>query len=239
MNLIWVMPAEGAAMGQSVLIITGAQEPIDIHADLIGVFRTNATLVIAVDGGLDRALLAGIDVDLIVGDLDSVSPGAIARAHAAGVTVEKHPVDKDATDLELALERAIARGVTEIFVIGGQGDRFDHLAGELSVLASSRWRPARITAVYGTARLDVLHDGANLELAATTGSLISLIPTNADVSGVTTTGLVFALHDEVLRIGETRGVSNRFATPTAAISLRMGTLLVIQPFALREHERGA
>jgi thiamine pyrophosphokinase len=54
--------------------------------------------VIAADSGLDHAVRLGVAVDLLVGDLDSVSADAIALA----ASVQRHPVDKDATDLAIA-----------------------------------------------------------------------------------------------------------------------------------------
>ena len=58
--------------------------------------------VIAADGGLDRAAALGLDVDVVIGDLDSVSAEALAAAEAAGARIVRHPEAKDATDLELA-----------------------------------------------------------------------------------------------------------------------------------------
>src|SRR3954464_7604601 len=57
------------------------------------------TLVIAADAGILEAERLGLRVDLLVGDLDSAPEDAIARAPR----VERHPVDKDASDLELAV----------------------------------------------------------------------------------------------------------------------------------------
>ena len=59
--------------------------------------------VIAADSGMDHALALGVEVDLLVGDLDSVLPESIPLAKR----VERHPWDKDVTDLELALLAAL------------------------------------------------------------------------------------------------------------------------------------
>ena len=73
-------------------------------------------LVIAADSGLHVARALNLRVDLLVGDLDSVSPEAIADT-----PIERHPVDKDATDLELAIDAAVRRGASHMVVIGGSG----------------------------------------------------------------------------------------------------------------------
>ncbi len=83
-------------------------------------------LVIGADSGVEHAAALGRHVDIAVGDFDSVSPAALAAAEAAGAEVLRHPPDKDATDLELALDLAVARGARRITVVGGHGGRFDH-----------------------------------------------------------------------------------------------------------------
>ena len=62
---------------------------------------TDAT-VIAADGGLRLSPILGLRVDVVVGDMDSVSAAELAAAEQAGARIERHPTDKDATDLELA-----------------------------------------------------------------------------------------------------------------------------------------
>ena len=70
-----------------------------------------------------RGPAVGIDVDVLVGDLDSVSAEGLAGAEAGGVSVERHPVDKDRTDLDLALQRVVDDGFAECLVLGGGGGR--------------------------------------------------------------------------------------------------------------------
>ncbi|MGZ4717770.1 MAG: thiamine diphosphokinase, partial [Acidimicrobiales bacterium] len=81
---------------------------------------------IAADSGIEHALALEWPIDLAVGDFDSVSAAALAAAEASGARVERHPVAKDSTDLELALDAAAARRPDEIVVVGGHGGRVDH-----------------------------------------------------------------------------------------------------------------
>ena len=69
-----------------------------------GLTVPSARHVVAADGGLHRARALGLDVEVVVGDLDSVTPEALAAAEAAGARVVRYPRAKDATDLELALD---------------------------------------------------------------------------------------------------------------------------------------
>jgi hypothetical protein len=118
-NLNRVMPAEGignmAAPGASetVVVVTGGDAIDPAHVrDLPAGVR-----VIAVDSGVDQAHALGLDVELAIGDFDSVTPDGLARAESDGAAIDRHPTAKDATDLELALDAAIARRPARIHVL--------------------------------------------------------------------------------------------------------------------------
>ena len=80
-----------------------------------------ADLVIAADGGTNALDRLGRRPDLVVGDLDSADPATVERMAGAGTRVERHPVDKDASDTELALDAAVAAGATEVVLLGALG----------------------------------------------------------------------------------------------------------------------
>ena len=60
---------------------------------LVGRRLPAAGLVVAADSGLDTALHIGLHVDLVVGDLDSVSQEALALACAAGAVAQNGVAD--------------------------------------------------------------------------------------------------------------------------------------------------
>jgi thiamine pyrophosphokinase len=184
-------------------------------------------LVVAADSGLHHAQALGRRVDVVVGDLDSVDPGALAEAEDAGTTVERHAVDKDATDLELALLAARDRGCSEVIVIGGSGGRLDHFLANALAIGSDDLAGVRIQARMGAATVHLVRD--TLSFAAPRGALVTLLPLNGAAHGVTTESLRFPLVDESLLPGSTRGVSNEVVESPARVSVRDGVLLVILP----------
>ena len=124
------MAAPGAS--ETVVVVTGGDAIDPVHAlDLPA-----GAHVIAVDSGVEHAQALGLAIDLAIGDFDSVAPSSLARAQAAGAETERHPTAKDATDLELAMDAAMARRPTHIHVLGGHGGRLDHLLGNAFVLAA-------------------------------------------------------------------------------------------------------
>ena len=111
----------------------------------------DAETVVAADGGLDRALALGLAVDVVIGDLDSVSDEALTAAEAAGTRVVRHPAAKDATDLELALDEAVALGARRVLVIASAVGRLDHLLASLELLGADRYAELELDALVGDA----------------------------------------------------------------------------------------
>ncbi len=184
-------------------------------------------LVIAADGGLVHAAALGIAVDVLVGDLDSAPPDLVAEAEAAGTTIERHPVDKDETDLELALAHAAAAAPGDVVMVGLLGGRIDHELANLALAAQRVWFEAglRIVIDDGVRTIYVVHD--RLELTEPPGTTISVLPWLGDATGVRERGMRWDLADATLNAGTPRGMSNVADDATQEISLTNGVLLVI------------
>ena len=104
-------------MSEEIVVVVSGGEPPDPRAALAVPLGAP---VVAADKGLEHALALGLEVTVAVGDFDSASPEAVAVAEAAGTRVERHPPEKDATDLELALDVALAMGPQRILVLAGR-----------------------------------------------------------------------------------------------------------------------
>lgn len=222
---------EEAGVVKAVVVAAGEADASDA-AQLAG-----ADLLIAVDGGARWLESAGVLPDLLLGDLDSVEPVLIERLAAAGVGVERHPVEKDESDAELAIQRAVAAGADQIVVIGALGGaRLDHELANLLLLADRRWHGAQrdLRIVRGGTQVRALHGGGRLELDAARGDLVTLLPVAGDADGVRTDGLRHALDGEPLAFGRSRGLSNRVERAPASVSLERGTLLVIETLSRRQ-----
>lgn len=180
--------------------------------------------VIAADAGLHSAERLGLSVDLLVGDLDSVDLAAVDDADLA---IERHPPDKDRTDLVLALDRAATLDVERLTVVSGGGGRLDHALGNLLALASPAYADLRVDAWIGDARVTVIR--GERALWASPGATVSLFAVGGPATGVTTTGLRYALDGAVLEPLSSLGVSNEFVDAAASVAVADGVLLAIQP----------
>jgi thiamine pyrophosphokinase len=179
--------------------------------------------VIAADSGADLAGMLGIEVDLLVGDLDSVSAETLARI----TRVERHRVDKDASDLELALTASLEFQPERIVVVGAEGGRLDHLFGVLLLLAADAYAGVQVDAQLGAAAVHVVRD--ERRLIGAPGELASLFAVHGPAVGVATSGLRYPLHGETLVPGSSRGISNEFADAHARITVEHGVLLAVRP----------
>ena len=189
----------------------------------------DARLVIAADSGATWLEAQGIRPDLVIGDMDSVDPALLQRLAADGVEIERHPTDKDASDAELAVERAIGAGADQVVILGALGGgRLDHELANLLLLADPAWRGTDLRIVRGGTVARALHGGERQSLTATEGALVTLLPVRGDATGVRTEGLEYPLDGETLRLGRSRGLSNRVRRAPASVSLEGGTLLVIE-----------
>jgi thiamine pyrophosphokinase len=211
--------------GRVVVVVVGGDGPVaGAVADL-----PEGAYVIAADSGFHQADALGLRVDLLIGDMDSVSLGGLAAALAHGAGIEEFPAEKDETDLELALDRAVGRQPDRIVVVGGAAGRFDHVLGNALILASERYAGVQVEGRFGTARATVVR--ARVTLEGSPGDLVTLLAVNGPAQGVTTSGLKYALHDEDLPPAISRGISNELVAPTATVGVRSGVLLAIQPGA--------
>jgi thiamine pyrophosphokinase len=179
--------------------------------------------VIAADSGFDHAKRLGVEVDLLVGDLDSISAEGLELAS----NIEQHPTDKDSSDLAIALDAALKRKPSRVIVVGGAGGRIDHFLANAALLASPEYAALTLTWLPGHAVINVVRD--RIELSGSPGDLVSLLPYGGPVLGVTTDGLRWPLHGAVLTPGTSLGVSNQMVGTRAAVELKEGVLLTVQP----------
>lgn len=211
----------------AVIVTGGAPIAPSVTSDL-----PEIVWVVAADSGLDHARSLGLGVDVVVGDLDSVSTDALA---AFPGPVERHPPDKDRTDLDLALGLVACHGhIERVIVVGGGGGRLDHLLGNVAVLASPRYSHLRIEWLTGSDRAHVVWD--HVTLHGCSGDPISLIPIGGPVTGVTTEGLRWALRSADLDPGTSLGISNEMVGSVASVTVTGGRLLAVQPDPEPRHD---
>ena len=215
-DLIWIMPAEEAVTTTILILTGGGTAPITP--------LPQADVVIAADSGLGLADELGLRVDLVVGDLDSVDRSQLADAIASGVAVEEHPTDKDATDLDLALQAGVERGADRMVVAGGGAGRIDHLLGIALLLTDERWADHAIEWHSGSSIVHIAREKILLDTRP--GDLVSLIPMS-DEAVVSVEGTRWPLETIPMSRGTTRGISNEALGDGVTIDVQDGVVLAV------------
>lgn len=182
-----------------------------------------ADLVMAADSGYDAAVSLGYAVDVLVGDFDSIATQPIP----SHVVTERHPRDKDQTDLDLALELAMRDEPSRVVVVGGTGGRLDHELATASLICDERWSEVEMDWVSSRGRAHVIRRRRIVQ--GDVGATVSLLAVGGPVTGLTTRGLKWELKEATFQPGTTWGVSNEMQTPVADIKVRSGCLLVVFP----------
>lgn len=184
---------------------------------------------IAADGGARHLEALDLAPHVIVGDMDSIDEPLLTRLQLRGASIEEHPAAKDATDLELAIARAVRDGAAEILLLGAVGGRLDQTLANLLILARQAGS-VPVAIAEGDQLARVLRGPQTLNLTGPAGAYVSAVPLSEEVTGVTYRGLEYPLHNATLSLGSTRGVSNTLASSPAQITIETGILLVTQQF---------
>lgn len=179
--------------------------------------------VIAVDGGFASLAAVGCAPDLAIGDFDSL--GYVPE----GVEVLAFPPEKDASDMELALGEAVARGADAVEVYGALGGRFDHTLANLQLLASFAERGLAVSAVGEHESVVFLVGPGELRLPALPSGIVSVFSLTDVSTGVVEEGLKYGLDGVALTNRTSWGLSNELVGTPARIALESGTLAVFLP----------
>jgi thiamine pyrophosphokinase len=189
---------------------------------------TESDLVIAVDGGGSVCLEAGLSPAVVLGDFDSLPAEDLERLSGLGALLVRFPVDKDASDLELAVAEARRRGATSVVFTCASSGRLDHTYAALGALAASADLRSRLVdpdlevwalSPGGRGSLDLVGEGTTISLSAFGAPAC-----------VSAEGLVWEVRDVAFDPASSLGLSNRIGgSGHARISASSGVVLVFAP----------
>ena len=210
-------------------IFTGGQVFADSLAELVPEIP-EGSLVIAADSGYNNAKKLGAKPDMLLGDLDSLDRTGLGAHELDELEKLIVPSIKDDTDTQLAVDTALERGAESIVLIGGLGGRLDHTLSTVFLLEyiADKGAGALVTDGRNRARL-MKSTGGRQTLRVERGyKYLSLVSLTDTCEGVTVSGVFYPLWDARLVRSYSYAVSNEITADFAEISLRRGTLLVIE-----------
>lgn len=175
--------------------------------------------IIAADAGITRLDEIGAAPNLIVGDFDSL--GAVPDRPNVVVC----PVEKDDTDMFIAVKEALRRGCDRLMLFGGTGgERMDHTLANIQVLAFAAQRNMRAF-LFGRGFVLTAICGGTLSFDERYSGDLSVFCHGDLAAGVSESGVKYPLRSVRMSGNYPLGVSNSF-NGAASISVEEGVLLI-------------
>ena len=206
---------------EKVALIVGGS-PDGVALEVLDEAARSCDFVIAADSGGDLCVSAGVRVDVLVGDLDSISDAAFRDIERSGAAIARFDSDKDVTDLHLALTEAARRGCSRVLVVGVLGGRQDHQLCVWGDLA--RFVHLSPTVLSEDGSYHILGSAHTLEIPRP-GTQVSLIALSGDVV-VSESGMRWDLDREPLSLLDGRGLSNE-VLEDGFVEVHSGTAAVL------------
>ena len=206
-------------MKKQALII--ANGPHDFSKNITG--YCEGRTVIALDGAYNPLIDSAFPVDIIIGDLDSITQKAQQHAKQRGISILKTPNQKH-TDLEKAIHYLDQHDIRDIIIIGATGQRMDHTLHNLQLLIR-HFQPHRpMTLITPTETIRAIKN-KTIKLTGRPGTGIGL--TGAPKATVSSQGLTYDMQHTLLEFGHQDSTSNTLKGRHAILSIN-GTALLMQ-----------
>lgn len=216
-------PGSGvSAPSLAVVFLDGEYHDDGWHRDL----AARAGILLAADGGARFLAGLGLTPAAVIGDFDSLDEATAEALRTAGVEFVRHPVRKDVTDGELAVDEALRRGAGEVMLVGATG-ALDHTLGHLAILRRLASRGIAARLVAPDLSVTVLIAPAAVALDAPAGARVSLSAVG-ETATVTLSGLEYPLERGAIPADACLGLGNHVAAGgDAHVVLHDGTVVLL------------
>lgn len=176
--------------------------------------------IIAADGGWQYCKQEGIVPDLLLGDFDSL---AVVPDFPH---IHRVPVEKDDSDMMLAIKDGLSHGQIEFHLYGGMGGvRSDHTLANIQSLLYLTCHGARGW-LYGDKEQYTVIRNESIMFPSKERGIMSVFCMGADAEGVSISGAQYPLDNAPLSAEFPLGVSNHFVGNPITVSVRKGSLLI-------------
>ena len=192
--------------------------------------RRDDVVFIGADRGSHYLIERGIVPHMIVGDFDSVTGEQWAQLQQAVVQIEKVPAEKDETDTELAIKKALQLRPKELILTGVTGGRLDHYEAALRVIFRTQTIHEKVVCkiLNCSNELRFLSPGRHILSNEEGYRYISFFAYVGDVCDVTLRGVKYETTDEKISRGSARFTSNEIVKEDAYIEFNAGICLMIR-----------
>ena len=218
-----------AQIGREFLLVAGGRRPDEKFFTVLSRGRK----IFAVDKGIEICRDVNILPEILIGDFDSAESSAVNWALENKIPIERHPVDKDLTDTQLALNLLKTNSSlfplpSSLIITGIFGGRFDHLFSNVFTCAAAK---VATCLVDEREVIFFVRGGESFTVKFFVRPMaLSLLPITEICEGVTLKNVHWELNGATLRQNFPNAVSNRVEADTIKISATKGTLAVYAGF---------
>ncbi|MBZ9635858.1 thiamine diphosphokinase [Clostridium sp. FP1] len=205
-----------------VIIISGGNPP---SKEFITKEITKDTFLIGADSGANCLYDYNIEPHLLVGDFDSIDKGAFDYFKKSKCIIDIYPAEKDFTDTEIAVKKALSMKPNKIVFLGCIGSRVDHLLGNIGMLKICMENG--VDACIKDENNDIRLVNTSTSLSGTVGQIFSLQSYGDEIIGLTIEGSKYPLNNYNLKTGQSITISNEFVVPQVELKFKSGTLMII------------
>lgn len=206
------------------IILANGKPP---QKSLISFFQKKQfTKLICADGGANSALKMNLIPDVIIGDLDSVSPEVI-RVYKSVSKIIRLKRQND-TDVEKCLKYAINNRYDEVLLTGATGNRLDHTFCNLGIVLKF-FPHIKISLVAENSFLRAYT--GNVELQTFPGETISIYCISPKTK-ISSQGLKYELRNISLPFGVRESTSNISRKELTKLKISNGVAFVIRDIRL-------
>ncbi|MFC7392509.1 thiamine diphosphokinase [Scopulibacillus cellulosilyticus] len=183
---------------------------------------------VGVDRGLYYLIKAGIRPVRAFGDFDSISESERLQIEKEHIDLTIYPAEKDATDMELAVDWVIEQQPERCYILGATGGRMDHGLLNIQLLYKGLHTGTEFIIIDKQNQITLLKPGSYDVIRQEKFPYISFVPFSKKITGINLNGFKYSLEKAELFLGSSLCISNELIQPKGTISFDDGLLLMIK-----------
>ncbi|SHN15655.1 thiamine diphosphokinase [Gracilibacillus kekensis] len=205
------------------IVAGGPQEAL---ADL-AIYKDKVDLWIGADLGASYLLDQNITIDIAIGDFDSIDHNTKNKIKYSASIYKEYPIEKNETDLELAIEKALTYDPDSIFLFGVTAGRLDHELANIQLLYRLLDQNTKAVIIDRQNEIAMFKPG-KYQVCSNHNNQISFIPFSSTVQDLTLEGFYYPLSNETISWGSTRCISNHLIKQHGTFLFNHGILIMIK-----------
>lgn len=170
----------------------------------------------------------GIQIGYAVGDFDSINSDQKQRLKNLTAEFHEYPEEKDETDLEIALSKALEKAPEEIYLFGVTGGRIDHALVNIQLLHTIKLNHAHGVIIDRWNMVELTCAGTHTVTKNNLHPYISFVPFTDHVDCLSLKGFYYPLEEASISWGSTLCISNRLLSDEGTFTYKKGMLLMIR-----------